>query len=67
MKANRRFCVKFMVLSILALALNRTRLHAGEAKSILPEGLSGIAARYPGDDGIEKHPAIIFVEKFNEG
>jgi len=33
--------------------------------SILPEGAKGIAARYPGDDGIEKDPNVIFVEWFS--
>ena len=33
--------------------------------SNLPEGGNGIAARYPGDEGIEKDPNIIFVERFN--
>ena len=32
--------------------------------SILPEGAKGIAARYPGDEGIEKDPNVIFVERF---
>lgn len=33
----------------------------------LPEGDRGIAAKYPGDKGIEKDPNVIFVESFNEG
>lgn len=33
----------------------------------LPEGRQGIAAGYPGDQGIEKDPDVIFVEKFDEG
>ncbi|MEX0711506.1 MAG: nitrilase-related carbon-nitrogen hydrolase, partial [Pirellulales bacterium] len=33
----------------------------------LPEGRTGIAARYQGDEGIERDPAIIFVERFDEG
>jgi YD repeat-containing protein len=31
-----------------------------------PTGGGGIAARYPGDVGIEKDPAVIFVENFEE-
>ena len=31
----------------------------------LPEGRSGIAANYPGDEGIEKAPDVIFVETFD--
>lgn len=33
----------------------------------LPEGRTGIAARYRGDEGIERDPAVIFVERFDEG
>ena len=33
----------------------------------LPEGDNGIAARYPGDKGIENDPSVIFVEKFDKG
>ncbi len=33
----------------------------------LPEGENGIAAKYPGDKGIEEDPSIIFVEKFDGG
>ena len=32
----------------------------------LPKG-SGLAARYPGDVGIEKDPAVVFAEDFEEG
>ena len=30
----------------------------------IPEGSAGIAARYPGDVGIEKDPDVVFVESF---
>jgi len=33
----------------------------------LPEGETGIASRFPGDRGIEKHADVIFVERFDEG
>lgn len=33
-------------------------------KTELPEGDSGIAVEYPGDDGIETHPDVVFVENF---
>ena len=33
----------------------------------LPEGSVGIAAKYPGDAGIERDPRVIFVEKFDAG
>jgi hypothetical protein len=32
----------------------------------LPEGNAGIAAKYPGDIGIEKDPDVIFVESFED-
>lgn len=31
----------------------------------LPEGNTGIAARFPGDKGIERHPDVVFAENFN--
>jgi hypothetical protein len=30
----------------------------------LPEGATGIAATYPGDKGIEQHPAVVFSDDF---
>jgi hypothetical protein len=39
----------------------------GEGVARLPEGRAGIAAKFPGDQGIEKHPDVIFVERFDEG
>jgi len=40
---------------------------AGHSGGLLPEGRSGIAAKYPGDKGIEADPRLIFVEKFDQG
>lgn len=37
------------------------------AAAALPEGPAGIAARYPGDRGIENDPRVIFVERFDGG
>jgi len=34
---------------------------------LLPQGDNGIAAKYPGDVGIEDDPSVIFVEDFEEG
>jgi len=34
-------------------------------QEMLPQGY-GLSAKYPGDDGIENDPAVIFVEKFEE-
>ena len=36
------------------------------AKKELPEGM-GIAAKFPGDTGIAKHPAVIFADNFEKG
>ena len=33
----------------------------------LPEGNTGIAARYSGDAGIEKDPALLFHDDFSSG
>jgi hypothetical protein len=32
----------------------------------LPEGDAGLAARYPGDAGIEKDPAVVFADGFED-
>jgi predicted amidohydrolase len=39
---------------------------AQEKSSSLPEGL-GLAAKYPGDVGIEQDPDVVFAEKFEDG
>lgn len=38
--------------------------HVGAAFEVIPEGNSGIAAKYPADTGIEKDPAVVLVEDF---
>ncbi|MHB8865577.1 MAG: hypothetical protein ACYC6N_24640 [Pirellulaceae bacterium] len=38
---------------------------SGVAGAELPEGNQGIAARYPGDMGIERDTRVLFVEKFD--
>jgi hypothetical protein len=40
---------------------------AGEPTARLPEGRTGIAAKFPGDKGIEEHRDVLFVERFDEG
>ena len=35
---------------------------AGAATRPLPEGREGLAAKFPGDRGIEKHPDVVFAE-----
>jgi hypothetical protein len=39
---------------------------AEEIPRAIPEGRAGIAARYPGDRGIEKDERVLFVERFDE-
>jgi len=39
---------------------------AAETEGRTPQGDEGIAARYPGDAGIEKDPAVILVEDFED-
>jgi hypothetical protein len=38
-----------------------------EKHGTLPQGNNGIAARYPGDEGIEKDPAVVFHDDFESG
>jgi len=47
-------------------ANGQERVAATAAQNTLPEG-AGIAAKYPGDMGIEKDKAIIFAENFETG
>ena len=41
-------------------------LAIGPGWAALPEG-AGLAAKYPGDAGLEKDKAVVFVERFDEG
>ena len=51
----------------LTLALALLALSAGLASAAaLPQG-NGLAAKYPGDVGIAKHPAVIFADGFESG
>jgi hypothetical protein len=64
---------------IVMFALGTINVNAGEAGGVsgkaesvrgklsFPEGNSGIAAKYPGDKGIEKNKAVIFHEAFEKG
>ncbi|HXX93892.1 MAG TPA: hypothetical protein VEN81_09675, partial [Planctomycetota bacterium] len=40
------------------------RRAAGRPTPPIPEGPTGLAAKYPGDLGIEKDPDVVFVESF---
>ncbi len=48
------------------LAISAGVADASEGLEPLPQGQSGIAARYPGDIGIGKDGAVLFVEDFEE-
>jgi len=60
------------VLAVCIALLARMTIFAGEATGeseklrVLPEG-NGLAAKYPGDTGIERDPSTIFVENFESG
>jgi len=53
-------------LGVVLVALAAAAL-GGATETRLQEGATGIAATFPGDRGIEKHPDVIFVEHFDEG
>ena len=54
-----------VIIGLLALAIVSSARAADEPDARLPEGRVGIAAKYPGDAGIEKDPSVIFVETFD--
>ena len=56
------FRVVVAIVSVL-MAVSIRQLEAGEMLTDLPEG-DGIAAKYPGDRGIEKDPAVVFADDF---
>ena len=51
----------------LAVALGGGAAWAAEGEARLPEGPTGIAAKFPGDRGIERAPDVLFVERFDAG
>ncbi len=40
---------------------------AQDKDAALPGGAAGLAARYPGDQGLDKDPDVVFAENFEEG
>lgn len=50
------------VVMLFVFALTRTAVGQETAVPPLPEGDSGIAAKYPGDVGIERDPAVVFYD-----
>ncbi|MBD3183519.1 hypothetical protein GF312_14585 [Candidatus Poribacteria bacterium] len=55
----------FICILLFLTAITTTQICAEETKSKLPEYNNGIAARYPGDVGIEENPSVIFFEDFD--
>lgn len=56
------------VVFVLALALLTAAGYVGQESAMLselPEG-DGIAAKYPGDQGIEQDPAVVFADGFED-
>jgi len=56
---------KYALSCLLVLAIAAAVAVAADGPPGLPEGHSGIAARYPGDGNIEEDPDVIFVETFD--
>ena len=52
--------MRSITVSVVVFALTRTALAADP----LPEGDQGIAAKYPGDAGIDADPAVVFADDF---
>jgi len=57
----RHLCPLALVLAFVGLSAS---LAAEATPPRLPEGAAGIAAKYPGDKGIQKDPAVVFAEDF---
>ncbi|MBM4041365.1 MAG: hypothetical protein FJ290_22925 [Planctomycetes bacterium] len=51
--------------AFLVCAALQPAMAATPPRKPLPEGNAGIAAKHPGDRGIEKDPAVVFVEAFD--
>ena len=54
-------CYLLLSVGVLLLTVGPAR---AQTLDPLPEGNSGIAARYPGDKGIDKDPAVLFADDF---
>lgn len=54
-------------MSMLPFLLVTLNLKLSWADEALPEGDGGIAAKYPGDAGIEKDPAVLWADDFEKG
>ena len=73
----KRKCFELIFLGVAAILLlfsgscardpmnvEAVRMPLSEQRSTLPQGNNGIAARYPGDEGIEQDPAVVFHDDF---
>jgi hypothetical protein len=60
---------RFLLATLFAVILSPTAFCREPVERVqpLPEGDQGIAARYPGDDGIESDEMVLFAEDFEEG
>ena len=63
-RALRSFAALLAIALLACLATGTERADNPEG---LPQGGSGLAAKYPGDVDIEKDPAVIFAEGFGSG
>ena len=61
----RTTLAKLLVALAACLTACQGAIAEAPVKARLPEGASGLAAKYPGDKGIEKDPAVRFVEGFD--
>jgi hypothetical protein len=52
-------------LALILLLVTSLGARAAVAQPALPEGHQGLAAKYPGDVGIERDPQVLFVENFS--
>ena len=62
---RKKIEVLVFIYSIVCLIVEGSENEKGKTSMKLPQGY-GISAKYPADTGIEKDPAVIFVEKFEE-
>src|ERR1051326_416809 len=66
MRRKRLFLMASLALSIGSLGQVLEQTHATPSENALPQGY-GLSAKYPGDRGIGRDPAILFAEDFEAG
>ena len=62
MRSVESFAIRTLPVMIMVLAASAT--YAQSPVTAGGEVLKGLAARYPGDAGIQRHPSVLFVEDF---